>query len=289
MTVDNTAQMRELDPGELSNCKVLITVPHMDDAVLACGGTILKLANKNQIHLVYCTDGKGILNNPKKAASMVSGEERIGDVRQEETRNALRTLGVPLENVHFLTFPEHGVPGARQKLRPMLKALIESIQPDIVLTPFRYDRHPDHIALSRMVESIAADKTSHFRMLQYFVYYHWRLLPAGDMRRYVRPEFLLRSDLASVSAKKREALDCFVSQTTCFYPWQHKPVLSDALLAEFAEGPEYFLDAEPGFTNRTVLTISALRILTTHRIERSIKVLKEYTLSLLHGLRPNQS
>ena len=89
MPVDNTAQMRELDPSELSNCKVLITVPHMDDAVLACGGTILKLANKNQIHLVYCTDGKGILNNPKKAASMVSGEERIGDVRQEETRNAL--------------------------------------------------------------------------------------------------------------------------------------------------------------------------------------------------------
>ena len=36
---------------------VLIAVPHMDDAVLACGGTIAQLPDPERIHLVYATDG----------------------------------------------------------------------------------------------------------------------------------------------------------------------------------------------------------------------------------------
>jgi GlcNAc-PI de-N-acetylase len=36
---------------------VVITVPHMDDEVLACGGTIGSLADKDCIHLIYATDG----------------------------------------------------------------------------------------------------------------------------------------------------------------------------------------------------------------------------------------
>jgi hypothetical protein len=35
---------------------VVITVPHMDDEVLACGGAIVSLPDKDGMHLIYATD-----------------------------------------------------------------------------------------------------------------------------------------------------------------------------------------------------------------------------------------
>ncbi len=285
MTDDATVNASAVNPGAFPAGNVLITVPHMDDAVLACGGTILKIPDKQRLHLVYCTDGRGILGNPKRVARMVSGETRIGEVRQAETRRALSTLGVCLDNVHFLTFPERKVPAVTRQLRDALAALIEELQPTTVLTPFRYDRHPDHVALSRVVEGLAGSARVPFRMLQYFVYYQWKLLPAGDIRAYVRPAHLLRSDITDVRVKKREALDCFVSQTTCFYPWQHKPVLNDALLTLFANGPELFLAAQAGYADRDVLRIAPLLVRAVHAIEPRLKNLKEHTIAYLHKLR----
>jgi len=281
----HTEQIRKLDLDGFGNGNILITVPHMDDAVLGCGGTILKMPAKERVHLVYCTDGRGILNNPKRAAGYVSGEERIGEIRREETQEALKTLGVPLQNAHFLAFPEQGVPAHRSELRQQLEFLVGELQPCLVLTPFRYDRHPDHVALSQTVESMARDAAHPFQLLQYFVYYQWKLLPRGDIRKYLRPEHLLSSDLTGGSNKKRQALDCFKSQTTCFYPWQHKPVLSDSLLTQFASGPELFLSAEPGCPDRDVLSISPLAVRAIHAIEPRLKVLKENGLSCLHRLR----
>jgi len=278
--------MPELDIGELGNGNILVTVPHMDDAVLGCGGTLLKLPHKERIHLVYCTDGRGILNNPKKAAGYVSGEENIGEVRRRETEDALRTLGIPLENVSFLTFPELGVPQRIDALRKQLEELLRKVEPEVVLTPFRYDRHPDHVALSHTVEGLAAEGEFTFRMLQYFVYFQWKLLPRKDIRSYLRPEHILVSDLSGISNRKHQALSCFTSQTTCFFPWQHKPVLSEALLALFSEGPEVFLATEPGISDRSIFRIPPFLVHAIHYVEPRLKIWKENTKSCLHRLLP---
>ena len=51
-------------------------------------------------------------------------------------------------------------------------------------------------------------------LVEYFVYYQWRLLPEGDVRQYIRPDQLLEVDTAASGIKKRTALDFFKSQTT---------------------------------------------------------------------------
>jgi LmbE family N-acetylglucosaminyl deacetylase len=285
MAEDWITDVQAMNADAFPEGNVLITVPHMDDCVLACGGTILGLPDKRRVHLVYCTDGRGILGNPRRAARMVSGEARIGEIRQAETRNALSKLGVLLDHVHFLTFPERRVPAFRRELRAALAALVADLRPALVLAPFRYDRHPDHVALSRTVEDLARDRGSPFRLLEYFVYYQWKLLPAGDIRAYIRPAHLLRSDITAFRAGKRAALDCFVSQTTCFYPWQHKPVLSDALLTSFAQGPELFMTAGPGCADGEVFSIPPFLVRAVHAVEPRLKNGKEHTLAFLHALR----
>lgn len=93
-----------------------------------------------------------------------------------------------------------------------------------------------------------------------------------------------RSTIGAESGLKRRALDCFVSQTTCFYPWQFKPVLSDALLTGFANGPEFFVEAAPGYADRDVLRISPALVRAVHIIEPFLKNAKEHTLAAAHGL-----
>jgi len=51
--------MVSVDPVEFFPGRVVVVVPHMDDCVLAVGGTIARLANKEHIHFIYATDGMG--------------------------------------------------------------------------------------------------------------------------------------------------------------------------------------------------------------------------------------
>lgn len=45
------------DPADVFRGELCVTVPHMDDCVLACGGTTALLPHKTEIHFVYATDG----------------------------------------------------------------------------------------------------------------------------------------------------------------------------------------------------------------------------------------
>jgi LmbE family N-acetylglucosaminyl deacetylase len=95
--------------------------------------------------------------------------------------------------------------------------------------PFRFDRHPDHLAVNHAV--IGAQRqglVAPARLYEYFVYYRWRLLPGRDLRRYIHPHHLLAVDTEVVSRQKRQALDCYASQTTLFSPWQTRPILTPA-------------------------------------------------------------
>lgn len=276
--------MKEIDPQSFFDGNILVTAPHMDDCVLACGGTILQLPRQDRVHVVYCTDGRGIVTRPRVAGQITDKEENIGSIRTAETTRALATLGVPPENVRFLGFPEYEIRASETALRPRLEQLIHRIRPDYIFTPFRYDRHADHVALSHTVRDIARDPGLQARVLEYFVYYQWKLLPAGDVRKYLRAENMLQTDIQSVATAKRTALESFTSQTTVFFPWQHKPVLSEALLTAFSEGPEIFLAADSGATDDALFRISPLTIRLVHALEPALKNTKERTLSVMHRL-----
>ena len=49
----------------LKNKKILIIAAHPDDEILGCGGTIFKLKKKNNIKIIFLTNGVSARSNSK--------------------------------------------------------------------------------------------------------------------------------------------------------------------------------------------------------------------------------
>lgn len=239
----------------------------MDDEILACGGIIARLPQRERIHIVYATDGM------KSPAPIVPWRDAIapnlGQVRMEESRAAVKLLGVPAENTHFLQLPEAELSRNMPALRRSLLELIESLEPDCIFMPFRYDRHPDHLAVNDVITTAHRyhGVCSRAQLIEYFVYYRWRLLPDGDVRRYIARQHLMGISIEDVAARKRMALDSFRSQTTIYYDWQTRPILTTTVLDEECVGPEIFVCYDRSAPGAAVFARAVLWIRIVHRLE----------------------
>lgn len=241
---------------------IVIVAPHMDDEALACGGLIAKLPHKHRIHVIYATDGM------RSPAPIIQGRDKIspdlGKTRMKESMEAMKLLGVPEQNLHFLCLPEAQLKKHVDSLRNLLTVKIKQIAPSHIFVPFRYDRHPDHLAVNDVVMQSLQQGS---QLIEYFVYYRWRLMPKRDIRKYIRPEMLFRLEIADVAQKKRQALDCFASQTTIYYSWQTRPILTAALLAEECQNPEIFLISDAWSSGAAIFSGPLFWIQLVHRVE----------------------
>ena len=270
-----------VEPSEAFEGTVLVMAPHMDDEVLACGGTIALLPDKERVHVVYATDGAKSPAPPIGRLRRDTAELRRR--RVEESVAALGILGVPPRNLHFLGLPEGRQLERDGQLGAAFARLLAELRPGHVLTPFRYDRHPDHLAVTRATRRALRQVGHRAEVSEYFVYYRWRLLPGGDVRRFVRPEHLVRVPIERVAPLKRSALDCFTTQTTRFYPWQERPILTRASLEQACGGPEVFVRA-PGDGQR-LFTGWTWWIRFAHSMETPLKRRKDRLLALLYLVR----
>ena len=256
--------MPDLDLQLLTG-KIVIVAPHMDDEALACGGLIANLPHKDDVHIIYATDGM------KSPAPIIPGHDRIapdlGKTRMQESIEAMKLLGVPQHNLHFLCLPEAELKKHLSSLRSLLRNKIRTIAPSQIFIPFRFDRHSDHLAVNRVIMSDVQRGVLQGQLIEYFVYYRWRLMPKRDIRRYIQPQFLFRLDIAHVAGQKRRALDCFTSQTTIYYPWQTRPILTSRLLDEECQNPEFFLISNDSSAGAAVFSDSLLWIHLVHRLE----------------------
>ena len=253
-----------VDPVGLFPGTIVIVAPHMDDELLACGGTIARLPQKEHIHVIYATDG---MKSPSPILPYDSISPDLGEVRMKESEAAMALLGVPKENLHFLRLPEAELKKNMPALRRTLQERIECIKPDHILMPFRYDRHPDHLAINHVLTAVYPQSHFQGQLIEYFVYYRWRLLPGRDVRQYIRPDYLLEVDIRNVATQKRTALDCFQSQTTNYYSWQTRPILTPVLLDEVSQTPEFFLRYDVSAPGTAVFSRTVLWIRLVHRLE----------------------
>ncbi len=266
---------------------VVIVAPHMDDEILACGGLIAKLADKNRIHVIYATDGM------KSPAPVIPGRDEIspdlGKVRMHESAQAMKRLGVPEQNLHFLCLPEAKLREKFSLLRESLGTKLRQLDPQHIFVPFRYDRHLDHIAVNHAVVSELKQGKVHAQIIEYFVYYRWRLLPRRDVRKYLKPQYVFQLNIADVAEEKRQALDCFASQTTIYYPWQTRPILTSILLDEVSTSPEYFLISNASYAGTAVFSHLILWIRLAHRLEPILLLWKYLALSILKRVFQNHA
>jgi hypothetical protein len=121
----------------------------------------------------------------------------------------MRILGITEQNLHFLCLPEAQLQKNVLVLRDMLREKIMSIMPEHILVPFRFDRHLDHLVVNHIITSDIEHGIFEAQLIEYFVYYRWRLMPKRDIRKYIYPQYLFKLDIANVSKQKRQALDSF--------------------------------------------------------------------------------
>jgi len=255
---------KRVEATDLLPGTILVVAPHMDDEVLACGGTIALLPEKTRVHVLYATDG---MRSPAPILPEDAITPDLGDMRVRESIEAMGVLGVPAENLHFLRLPEAELEDHLLKLRQGLLAQISSILPKQILLPFRFDRHPDHLAINRLLTEAAEHGELSGELIEYFVYYRWRLLPKRDVRLYIRPSYLMKVDTSAASALKRLSLDCFRTQTTRFYDWQTRPILRETLLDEVSRSPEYFVRYDSSLAGAAIFAGSVAWIRLVHHWE----------------------
>jgi bacillithiol biosynthesis deacetylase BshB1 len=176
---------------------VLAFGAHPDDVELFCGGIVIRLGE-----LGYTT-GVVDLSRGEKAS------HGNPDERARESEAASRELGLAWRD--NLELPDTELaPTHEQTVRVV--AALRKHRPEIVLAPWREDRHPDHGAASELVtravffagvQRFSPDAGERFvpRQLLYYA-----------MRHRMTPSFVV--DTSSVAARKARAIACYQSQIT---------------------------------------------------------------------------
>jgi LmbE family N-acetylglucosaminyl deacetylase len=270
-----------MEAGQLSlfSGKVLIAAPHMDDEVLACGGTIAFLPQKEKIFVIFATDGT------KSPIPIFPWQGKVANdlpkIRMQEAKQAMQVLGVPEKNIHFFSIDDGRLKHHSKELTSLMIKVITEIEPDHLFVPFRYDRHPDHIALTKATKKAIHMTGLNAKLYEYFIYNRYRFLPGGDIRKFIKPKLLLQIDISENSQIKKRALLCYKSQTVRLYDWQKRPILQENRIDEVSNSSEIFLISPPDFPGAKVFAKSANWVRLVHRIEPWFKQIKEHLLALL--------
>lgn len=242
----------------------------MDDEALACGRLIAALADAGRaVHVLFATDGA---RSPAVELTRVS---ELVAARATEAMCAADVLGYGAAGTRFLALPDGELGRHLGDLTYGVARAWAALRPATVLMPSRYDRHPDHLALRSAAVACARNAPAGSSLCEYFVYYRWRLLPGGDLRRLIRPELLAAPDTTAYAERKRRALRCYRSQTTLYAAGQRRPILPPRRVDEVSVGEEVFLRVEPGARPSTILAAGRIWVPIAHRVEPVLKALKE--------------
>lgn len=113
--------------------KILIVAAHPDDEILGCGGTILKLKEKNDINVIFMTNGVS-----------ARGKNKISEKRRKNACLKLfKYLNIP--KPEFFNFPDNQLDRA-----PLLKIIkkiekrINLYKPDTIFTHYSNCLNIDH-------------------------------------------------------------------------------------------------------------------------------------------------
>jgi bacillithiol biosynthesis deacetylase BshB1 len=173
---------------------LLVFGPHPDDLEIGLGGTIARHAARgDRVGLCDLTRGELATNG--------TPEERL-----REAEEARAVLGAVWRR--NLCWPDGGIDGTPDQIRSAVE-LIRLARPRVVAVPYWRDRHPDHVAASRVLTTAAfRSRLRRYRAGgepwegEWICYYF-----INNAR---RPTFLV--DVSDQYEVKRRALACHRSQ-----------------------------------------------------------------------------
>ena len=133
--------------------KAMILAPHPDDESLGCGGYIAA-ARQDPPAVVILTDGAA--SHP---GSQAYPPARLAALREAETADALRALGLPAEHLHFMRAADTALPAEGAAFEVIVTRLAELALAEkcrLIIGPWAEDPHCDHQAGARIAASLAA-------------------------------------------------------------------------------------------------------------------------------------
>lgn len=120
---------------------VLAIVAHPDDADIFCGGTLASHADRgDDVTIVHMTRGE--------YGGLDATESEVAAIREAEAERSGEVLGA--SSVEFLDFEDGRVTYSLENRMAVVDCIREH-DPDVVLTHYREDMHPDHRTTSRLV------------------------------------------------------------------------------------------------------------------------------------------
>ncbi|HEY3318563.1 MAG TPA: PIG-L family deacetylase [Coriobacteriia bacterium] len=178
-----------LPEGSLGE-RILVVSPHPDDETLAAGGLIRQSLLRHRrvlVVVVTCGDGfRRIAGAYRTASGTVPPYLRLGEVRAAESREAMRRLGLPGEDLVFLGYPDGsmaklwsadwggsatkgtngresvpypfayrpGAPYRGSSVAADLTSIVASFAPTAVVFPDAEDSNSDHWAVDAFVQDV---------------------------------------------------------------------------------------------------------------------------------------
>lgn len=145
----------------LKKNKILIIAAHPDDEILGCGGTILKLKEKNNIRVIFLTDGVSARKSNKK----------MKNKRKKECLDLFKYL--KLDKPYFLNFPDNQLDKIPLlKIVKKIEKILVNFKPNIIFTHFENCLNIDHqiaykatITACRPLKKSSVEKILSFEVL----------------------------------------------------------------------------------------------------------------------------
>ncbi len=235
--------------GNLPLAPVLVVAPHPDDETLGCGGAIAQLRSLGYpVQVLVVSDGTK--SHPR---SQQYPAPRLRQLREAETLSALALLQVEADGVTFLGLPDGAVPAvdpadlsevsaSALAALEQCRAYLRRVLPQTIFLPYQFDPHRDHRASWGLVRAALGALPSPPRLIEYPIW-DWdpnQRQPLGDHYS------AWRLDIAPQVALKRQAIDCYRSQTTNLIPDDPSGFrLSPELIANFLNPWEIYLEQTP--------------------------------------------
>ena len=186
---ERTFQRMPLELRKVEQARILVLAPHMDDEVIAPGGTLaLHRQVGSRTGVVFATDSSAGM--PERQGLQLSR------LRTDEAGAAAESLGY--EILQFMNFPDGQLAKHERAMGSQLAEIIREFQPDQIFSPFPTDHHRDHQATAVALTHAIRETRWEGEVWNYEV---WSPL---------WPNVLI--DITSVIEEKTQAIRCHESQ-----------------------------------------------------------------------------
>jgi len=173
--------------------EVLVFSPHCDDETISGAGLIQRaIKNGAKVDIVLVTD---------------CNKQHAEEKRFEETKGALRVLGVSDQRLVYLNYPDGNLHKEDEAaVAQHFQDVIDQLKPDLLIAPTDRDTHLDHRVTGRLIQQIA--RADQIALYQYLVHYPYFPSP----KKFMPNDYLLPPLKLITFDKKWMKLDLLESE-----------------------------------------------------------------------------